>query len=353
MRADLEGLDAVLGGFRLDRDQPLVVVCHSGRRSALAAGVAAGNRFKQVYNLEGGMLAWTALGYPVATGQALAPQAAPAGERLVPMSTGRQLASLVSGLGFKPTYMLLTLLLILFLARAQSRDMKLIRWGLVSFLVGESFCALNYLCSGGASYWLDMLHGLGMVGMGMLTSWGLFVMLDQRTLGLSDPKAGCSLRRLCGRCWKQEEVSCLLQRVMLFLAPAFAVVSLMPWTAPLRSSHSLSMVFGTPVAFGYPIDLQLADFRVYPLIAAVLLLAALVLLLGGGHSLRRAQLPLFGGIGFMSFSLFRFFLLEAYRTAPVWADFWEETTELLFILGLGLFLFFYRRRLGLTREEAS
>ena len=107
------------------------------------------------------------------------------------------------------------------------------------------------------------------------------------------------------------------------------------------------------MAFGYPIDLQLADFRVYPMLAAVLFLVALIMLFGGGQSLRRVQLPLLAGLGFMSFSLFRFLLLEAYRTAPVWADFWEETTELLFILGLGLFLFFYRRRLGLTREEAA
>ncbi len=43
---------------RLDRTAPHLFVCRSGGRSARAARIAVANGFKEVYNLQGGMLAW-------------------------------------------------------------------------------------------------------------------------------------------------------------------------------------------------------------------------------------------------------------------------------------------------------
>jgi rhodanese-related sulfurtransferase len=43
------------------KEKPVVVVCRSGRRSLEAAQILAGSGFKQVSNLEGGMLAWRAM----------------------------------------------------------------------------------------------------------------------------------------------------------------------------------------------------------------------------------------------------------------------------------------------------
>ena len=47
------------------RDRELVLVCRSGRRSAKAYELLAERGFTRLWNLEGGMLAWEKLGYPV------------------------------------------------------------------------------------------------------------------------------------------------------------------------------------------------------------------------------------------------------------------------------------------------
>lgn len=48
-----------------DRDREIVLVCRSGGRSAHAAAQLAGHGFRHVYNLRGGMLAWTGADLPV------------------------------------------------------------------------------------------------------------------------------------------------------------------------------------------------------------------------------------------------------------------------------------------------
>lgn len=44
------------------KDTPVIMQCHSGRRSAQAAVVMHGAGFKQVYNLDGGIIAWEQAG---------------------------------------------------------------------------------------------------------------------------------------------------------------------------------------------------------------------------------------------------------------------------------------------------
>ena len=43
---------------QLDRSRPVFVYCRSGKRSLDAASVLEKNKFKAVYNLEGGIIAW-------------------------------------------------------------------------------------------------------------------------------------------------------------------------------------------------------------------------------------------------------------------------------------------------------
>jgi rhodanese-related sulfurtransferase len=43
----------------LDADRPLVVMCHSGGRSRRVAEFLLGNGFTQVFNLKGGIDAWS------------------------------------------------------------------------------------------------------------------------------------------------------------------------------------------------------------------------------------------------------------------------------------------------------
>jgi hypothetical protein len=52
-----------------------------------------------------------------------------------------------------------------------------------------------------------------------------------------------------------------------------------------------------------------------------------------------------GAIGTSGFSLFRFLVFQGYRDNLVWMDFWEETTELLYIAGVVVILWYFRRSL--------
>lgn len=44
-----------------NKDEPTLFICRSGVRSAQAAGIAMDLGFKEVYNLEGGMIHWNTL----------------------------------------------------------------------------------------------------------------------------------------------------------------------------------------------------------------------------------------------------------------------------------------------------
>lgn len=52
----------------LDKNKPVFVYCLAGGRSSNAAGIMKDAGFKEVYNLTGGLTAWNAAGYPVASG---------------------------------------------------------------------------------------------------------------------------------------------------------------------------------------------------------------------------------------------------------------------------------------------
>ncbi|MEI7972949.1 MAG: rhodanese-like domain-containing protein [Bdellovibrio sp.] len=49
----------------LPRDRRIVFICRSGGRSARACALAMENNFREVYNMQGGMLAWNQLGFEV------------------------------------------------------------------------------------------------------------------------------------------------------------------------------------------------------------------------------------------------------------------------------------------------
>lgn len=52
----------------LPRDQPIVVVCRSGRRSLEAQGILQHAGFEQAVSMDGGVNDWRAAGYPVVSG---------------------------------------------------------------------------------------------------------------------------------------------------------------------------------------------------------------------------------------------------------------------------------------------
>ena len=59
----LDALESELA--RLDRNQPVYMICQSGRRSQKGAELLLQKGFKEIYNVEGGTSAWTAANLPL------------------------------------------------------------------------------------------------------------------------------------------------------------------------------------------------------------------------------------------------------------------------------------------------
>jgi thiosulfate sulfurtransferase len=52
----------------ISKDQPIAITCLSGHRSAIVAQELVTQGYRQVYNLQGGLLAWQSAGYSVQRG---------------------------------------------------------------------------------------------------------------------------------------------------------------------------------------------------------------------------------------------------------------------------------------------
>jgi hypothetical protein len=207
---------------------------------------------------------------------------------------------------------------------------------------------VNYAATSGTSDPLELAHGLGMVGMGALLPWGLALLADRHLLHYEDPTAVCAANRFCQRCWKRTEVACGLHRMFLVVAPALAVLSLMPLTAPIVPSTISVPVFDSEVIYPVTLNVQLVQFRLYPAIAgASFVIAMLVLWRRGRQGLGLAKPFFFVGTGFAGFALMRFFLFHTYSPVmPGWTDLWEEVTEWLVTVFVLALLLLFRRPLG-------
>lgn len=347
-RVSVEGLEGYLSRALLAPERAVVLVCEDGLLSQFAGASAAARHAGPVLDVAGGVAAWNESGLPLEAGSGEVVPAKWLEPAVRSSSRVEQTVAFASAFVLKPAYMLLCLVLILVLAQSTSTPMRMLFWGLVSFEAGELFCALNYYFHprGGWLHPLDLVHGAGMAGMGVLVSRALFRLADERVLHYGDPAQTCAVQRFCGRCWKRQEAPCGLHRLFLVTLPALAVLSLIPLSVPVRPLHFVTSIFGTWADYGEPLLNMLVEQQGYALFGAACFLWALARLRGGPGSTRRAELPFFLGLGFASFALFRFLLRNAFHDAPHWADFWEEMTEFVAIAGLGLFLLFFRGPLG-------
>lgn len=354
-----QDVEAFVSRLNTPPGRTVIVVCSSGDRSPVAAASAAAWHRGPVLDVEGGMNAWRQAGLPLERGPGEPVPAAALAIRAQDMGRIEQGIAYVLAALIKPGYMLFCLALILILARARAwarsaaLPLRLLFWGLVLFDLGETFCALDFYtrAPGKMMYPLDLLHGAGMVGMGVFMPWALFRLADDRILRYADPRQPCAIQRFCGACWKRQDATCALHRLFLWSLPALAILCLIPFTLPLRPIHYLSNVFSTPVEYGPPILNELVETRGYALLGALSFMVSFFILRGGPGSTRRAEFPFFLGIGFFGFALFRFFLHSSFSEALNWSDFWEEITELIAIAWIGLLLFLYRSQLGLAHHR--
>ena len=119
----------------------------------------------------------------------------------------QQWIAVISAFVVKPTYMLLSLCLIILLRKRKFSDLGALRWGLIAFLVGELFCAVNYLLFNETSHLMEYLHSFGMVtGFGFIV-FSIVEGFDKRIIKYSDIKAKCVWFSVCKKCIKVKDVS--------------------------------------------------------------------------------------------------------------------------------------------------
>lgn len=264
-----------------------------------------------------------------------------------------QVLIVTSAFCIKPVQMTLSILIVIALWRQRTADLSLIRNGLLFLFLGEICCAIDYFTGSWLNEPLDFLHGAGMVGMSALLPYGLFALLDDRVLHFSEPEGACAVNRFCRRCWKREDTTCAAHRLFFFVGPALAILGLVPLTLPFDHSKLVYCVYGTMVSHHGNAWRQLLEFRIYPLVGAAALLSTWIFLVQGKRGLAWAKRLFFAGFGFVSYSLFRFFLYRTFLPDPGWSGVWEETTELLAVAGVAALLWAFRRPLGLIRPKPA
>jgi len=252
-----------------------------------------------------------------------------------PMPRYQQFLAVASGYGIKPAYTLLSLALVIILWRRTAFDLAALRWGLLFFFLGENCCAINYLFFDHLSYFFEYLHSYGMLlAFGFIT-FAAFEGVDRRILMLSDPSRKCAAVGLCRGCVKHSHHSCGLRQMFLIIIPAAIVLALIPFCADWQSNSYNTIIFRTFYNYSHPSIQQQLEILYCPIAAIVMLTASLlVLLLKKESPLAYAKLAFAAGAGLLGFAFLRAALFRMFASEMMWAVFWEEATELLFIIGV-------------------
>jgi hypothetical protein len=257
-----------------------------------------------------------------------------------------QSVAVFSGFFVKPVYMILALILILFLGKSKAGELKILRWGLISFLAGEAFCSVNYIFFHEESAFFEYLHSFGMVIGFSFIFLALIQGLDKRVLKFSDPQENCALLGLCNGCSKYTDSACRLRQLFQFLLPALFVTSIIPLTAKTISVSYNTTIWGTVYNYSHAVIHQFYEIRFCPWAAGLFFIVSfLFLLIRKERGIQTAKIFFAIGLGHLIFSLLRMILLDGFHLNMVWFIFWEETTELIFIGGIGYFLWLFRNKL--------
>jgi len=246
----------------------------------------------------------------------------------------------------KPTYMLLSLVIVAVLWTSVAADLVALRWGMVFFFLGEAACAVNYFGYQETSYLWEYLHGAGMFVSFSFIAYAVLEAVDHRLLGLSDPERRCTAVRLCGACIKHADVPCGLHRAFYLLLAALIVITPIVPTADWRDTSYNTLIFGAPYNYGHLRVFQQVENWYCPAVAVVMFSVSLaILLVKRRNPLPLSKLAFAAGFGPLAFGMFRMILGAAYDQNRVWFLVWEETTEFLLIFGICCLLWIFRRSL--------
>lgn len=268
-------------------------------------------------------------------------------------SSFEQSAAVVTAFLIKPLYTILAFFIFVALWKRSALELKALKWAMIFFFIGENFCAANFLLTENHDvHLLEYFHSLGMVLSFGFAIFALLEGIDRYAIHYSAPDKKCAFSTFCRHCIKYEVVSCGLQSFLIFVGVAGAWVALMPLSAQLHVVSYNTKIWGTLYNYNHPIIYQLFEVRYFPLVASGLFLtAALILWLKRQDPLHPSKMLFAAAVGTFGFSLFRFIVFHGYRTNLVWMNFWEETTEFIYILGVISVLWFFRR--SLFRKKSS
>ena len=327
---------------------PLLLICNSGIQSALAARKLDGLSVR-ARTVRGGMTAWIAGGGGDG-GRSFCKLRAPSGDlRGLPfreLSVFDQFMAVVTGITMKSIYMLLALALVVILWRQKSPDLAALRWGLLFFFIGEFFCAVNYAVYNDDSFFSEYLHSFGMLLSFGFGTYAFFEGLDLRLVRYSDPTRSCAALGLCRACIKHADVPCGLRRVFLVLIPAHIVLAFIPLTARPHLASYNTRIFGTFYNYSHQGIYQMFEIRYCPIAAIVLFSASLlVLLLKKRDAVQWSKVLFAAGMGPFAFGVLRLVLFAAWRDNLLWFAGWEEITEFMYVAGVAIVLWIFRRGL--------
>lgn len=346
---EIRGLNSVQQVPEQFQGRTLLMVCAGGLRSSFAVRHLIQLGCKNVKNVRGGIQEWIA---SVNSPQGDVFERFSSGSGVKSQFTYRQsplyeqLAAVVSGFVIKPTYTLLSLIIAIVLWRSKSADLIALRWSMICFFIGENFCAANYYFFTDKSYLFEFLHGFGMLLSFGFVTYAIVEGIDSRILMLSDPGKRCSAMGLCIKCIKYEDVSCGLRRTFLIIIPAMAIIALMPLFAGWHNESYNTTIFGTFYNYSRRLIYQHFEMQYCPFSAIVMFAVSLgILIFKKRNPLPMAKMFFAAGAGPLGFGLMRSTLTALYGTNLVWFAFWEEITELMFIVGACFILWVFRHSL--------
>ena len=121
------------------------------------------------------------------------------------------------------------------------------------------------------------------------------------------------------------------------------VVSCIPLLADYTIGSYNTTILGARYYYVHPVVYQLFELLVCPLYAVLLFSAALASVLFTREKTVPgiAKVLVSAGLGTVGFSVLRLLLFSAYEDHLVWSVFWEEATELLYILMVFWFLWLF------------
>lgn len=245
---------------------------------------------------------------------------------LIPLE---QLGQAFAGLFVKPIYMILSLGIILALIGQKRLPIRTLQWGLIAFLVGETFCAINFYFYKHESMLSEYLHSYGMVLAIGFSSFALIEGWMARFVRQTSLKSTSDARGL-----------------FLFLIPSLAVLCFIPLLSPTHPAMYSVTIFGFPYSYTRPEFYEFYEHQILPILAIISFTVSFVILLLNRNSISRlAKVFLCAGLGFLGFSFFRVVLNALFADNLVWFEFWEEVTELMFVSAIGFVLWKFKNTL--------